>query len=160
CAITLGCLSSWALPAAQQSAGKAVPTATATSAGGARLFGTAEQAADALVNAAEKFDVTALTEIFGPDGDGIVFSGEFAQDRTHATDFAAQAREKKSVSVDPKTGKRAFLLVGNEDWPFPVPLVKTGEKWFFDSKAGQQELFYRRIGAKELDAIEICRGSV
>ena len=61
------------------------------------------------------------TQIFGPDGDDIVFSGEFAQDRKHAADFAAQARKKKSVSVDPRTGNRAFLLVGNEDWPFPVP---------------------------------------
>jgi len=62
--------------------------------------------------------------------------------------------------VDPGNGARAFLLVGNEDWPFPVPLVKRGEKWFFDSKAGRQELLYRRIGANELDAIEICRGYV
>jgi hypothetical protein len=104
--------------------------------------------------------VSALEEIFGPEGDDIVFSGEFAQDRKHAADFAAEAHEKKSVSVDPKSGTRAFLLVGNEDWPFPVPLVKRGEKWFFDGKAGRQELLYRRIGANELDAMEICRGYV
>jgi Protein of unknown function (DUF2950) len=61
---------------------------------------------------------------------------------------------------DPKSGNRAFVLVGNEDWPFPVPLVKRGEKWSFDSKAGRQELLYRRIGANELDAIAICRGYV
>jgi hypothetical protein len=54
-----------------------------------------------------------------------------------------------------KSGNRAFLLVGNEDWPFPVPLVKRGDKWSFDAKAGRQELFYSRIGANELDAIEI-----
>jgi hypothetical protein len=113
-----------------------------------------------LIDAAEKFDVVALRQIFGPDGDDIVFSGEFAQDRKHATDFAAEAREKESVSIDPKTAKRAFLLVGNEEWPFPVPLVKTGDKWSFDSKAGQQELLYRRIGANELDAIDVCHGYV
>ena len=158
CAISLACLSSSAVLAARQSSAKTVPAVTST--GGARLFDTPQQAADALVDAAENFDVSALTEMFGPDGDDVVFSGEFAQDRKHAADFAAEAREKKSVSVDPKTGKRAFVLVGNEDWPFPVPLVKTGEKWFFDSKAGEQELFYRRIGANELDAIEICRGYV
>jgi hypothetical protein len=49
------------------------------------------------------------------------------------------------------------VLVGSEDCPFPVPLVKRGEKWFFDSKAGWQELSYRRIGANELGAIAICR---
>ena len=62
--------------------------------------------------------------------------------------------------MDRKSGNRAFVLVGNENWPFPVPLVKRGEKWFFDSKAGRQELLYRRIGANELDAIAICRGYV
>jgi len=124
------------------------------------MFDTPQQAADALVDAAGNFDVAALTSIFGPDGNDIVFSGEFAQDRKHAADFAAQAREKKNVSVDPKSGNRAFLLVGNEDWPFPVPLVKRGGKWFFDSKAGRKELLYRRIGSNELDAISVCRGYV
>jgi hypothetical protein len=151
-------VSSSALFAAQESAVK--PAAITASSTKARLFDTPQQAADALVEAAEKFDVAALTQIFGPDGDDVVFTGEYAQDRKHAADFAAEAHEKKSVSMDPKTGKRAFLLVGNEDWPFPVPLVKTGEKWFFDSKAGLQELIYRRIGANELDAIEVCGGYV
>ena len=130
------------------------------SSAGARLFDTPQRAADALVNAAESFDVPALTEIFGPDGDDVVFSGEFAQDRKRAADFAAEARQKTKVTVNQKSGNRAFVLVGNEAWPFPVPLVKSGEKWFFDSKAGRQELLYRRIGANELDAIAICRGYV
>ena len=124
------------------------------------MFETPQQAADELVDAAEKFDVRALEEIFGPDGDDIVLSGEYPQDRQRALDFAAEARKKKTVSVNPKKGTRAFLLVGNEDWPFPVPLVKVGEKWYFDAKAGRQELLNRRIGANELDAIDICRGYV
>jgi hypothetical protein len=132
----------------------------ATSSAGARLFGTPQQAADALVKAADSFDIAALKEIFGPDGDDVVFTGEFAQDRKRAADFAAQAREKTKVSVDRKSGNRAFVLVGTEDWPFPVPLVKRGEKWFFDSKAGEKELLYRRIGANERDAIKICHGYV
>jgi Protein of unknown function (DUF2950) len=104
--------------------------------------------------------VKELVQIFGPDGEDIVLSGESGQDRKRAADFADEAREKLSVSVDPKAPNRAVLLVGNENWPFPVPLVKTGEKWFFDSKAGRRELLYRRIGANELDAIRICRGYV
>jgi hypothetical protein len=127
---------------------------------GAKRFDTPQQAADVLVDAADKFDVLVLAQIFGPDGDNIVFSGEYPQDRKHAADFVAQAREKTSVSVDPTSGNRAFLLVGAEDWPFPVPLVKTGDKWSFDAKAGWQELLYRRIGANELDAIAICEGYV
>ena len=135
-------------------------TPTVSSSPGAKGFETPQQAADALVGAAEKFDEAALRQIFGPDGEDIVVTGEFAQDRQRAVDFAAQAREKNSVSVDSKSGERAFLIVGNENWPFPVPIVKRGDKWFFDAKAGRQELLYRRVGRNELDAIQICRGYV
>jgi hypothetical protein len=160
CAVACACMSAMVLFSAQPSTARTVPRTPAASWAGAKLFGSPQQAADALVNAAEKFDVAALTEILGPDGDDVAFSGEFAQDRKRASDFATEAREKIKVSVDPKSGNRAFVLVGNEDWPFPVPLVKKGDKWFFDSKAGRQELLFRRIGANELDAIAICRGYV
>ena len=145
---------------AQTAAPKKAPATTNVGTAAARMFDTPQQAADVLIDAADSFDVLALAQIFGPEGDDIVFSGEFPQDRKHAADFAAEAREKKSVSVDPKSGNRAFLLVGNENWPFPVPLVKRADKWSFDAKAGWQELLYRRIGADELDAIAICRGYV
>src|SRR5215472_9581638 len=157
--VTVACvlLFTHALVARQQSTAKASPASTTVS---AKMFNTPQQAADELVDAAEKFDVRALEYIFGPDGDDIVLSGEYPQDRQRASDFAAEAREKKQVSIDPKKGNRAFLLVGNEDWPFPVPLVKLGDKWYFDANAGRQELLHRRIGANELDAIDICRGYV
>jgi hypothetical protein len=145
---------------AQQSNPTQVSAAAGDSAVGPRRFNTPQQAADPLINAADKFDVAALLQIFGTGGEDIVFSGEVAQDRQHAADFAAEAREKTSVSVDPKNGKRAYILVGNEDWPFPVPLVKTANQWAFDAKAGRQELLYRRIGANELDAIQVCHGYV
>jgi hypothetical protein len=148
------------LSAAEQTIANKAPANTVAPSASATTFDTPQQAADALVEAAEKFDVAALSHMFGPGGEGVVFSGEFAQDRKHAADFAAEAREKESVSVDSKGGNRAFLLVGNEDWPFPVPIVKSGNKWFFDGKAGLQELLYRRIGANELDAIQICHGYV
>ena len=158
-AVAWACLCASLLSVAKQSPVKEVPAA-ATAAAGAKGFATPQQAADVLIAAAEKFDVAALAQIFGPGGEDIVFSGEFAQDRQHAADFVAEAHEKKSVSVDSKTGNRAFLLVGNEDWPFPVPIAKRGSQWFFDAKAGRQELLYRRIGADELDAIAICQGYV
>ena len=157
-AVTSVCL--WALPLpAQQTAVTKAPAAT-TPASRTRSFDTPQQAADVLIDAADKFDVVALGQIFGPGGEDIIFSGEYAQDRQHAANFAAEAREKKSVSVDPKSNTRAFLLVGNEDWPFPVPIVKRAAKWSFDATAGRQELLYRRIGANELDAIAICHGYV
>jgi len=151
------CLSVRILAAAPESAVKTVPAAPVPA---ARTFDTPQQAADVLVDAAGKFDVGVLEEIFGPGGEDVVLSGEYAQDRQRATDFAAEAREKKSVSVDPRTGRRAFLIVGKEEWPFPVPIVKTGNKWSFDAVAGRQELFNRRIGSNELDAIAICHGYV
>ena len=148
-----------AQPAAAQPAATKAAAATGP-ASGAKTFDSPEKAADVLIDAAGKFDQAALAQIFGPGGEDIAFTGEVAQDRKHALDFAAEAREKKHVSVDPKSGSRAFLLVGNEDWPFPVPIVKNGDKWSFDAKAGRQELLYRRIGANELDAIQVCQGYV
>jgi len=145
--------------AAQQFHSRTAGPATSNSTAG-RLFFSPKQAADELIDAAGKFDIGALLDIFGLGGEDIVFSGEFSQDRVHAADFAARAREKSSISIDAKGGNRAFLLIGNDDWPFPVPLVKRGSQWSFDSKAGRQELLYRRIGADELDAIAVCRGYV
>jgi hypothetical protein len=145
---------------AQQAAPSQSRTTSAALPAGVKTFDTPQQAADALIGAASNFDEVVLSQIFGTDGSDVVFSGEYPQDRKQAADFASRAREKSSVSVDPKTGNRAFLLVGDEDWPFPVPIVKKGDKWFFDAKAGRQELLYRRIGANELDAIQVCRGYV
>ena len=149
-----------AASAAPAAATSAAPATAAAATRDAKLFNTPQEAADALVKAAEDFDETALIEIFGPRGVDVAFTGEIAQDRQRAADFAKEAREKKSVSMEPKNGTRAFLLVGNEDWPFPVPMVKSGGKWHFDAAAGRQELLYRRIGSNELDAIEISRGFV
>lgn len=159
CVLVCAFLSGTFLFAQKTTAKKVLPT-TIVSTAGIRNFDSPQQAADALVDAAEKFDVVALAQIFGPDAEDIVFSGEFAHDRQRAANFAAEAREKKSVSVDPKSGQRAFLLVGNENWPFPVPLVKRAGRWSFDGKVGRQELLYRRIGADELDAIQVCHGFV
>ena len=156
--VALACLSVPALFAAQQSPATAAPAGGIPV--GTRTFETSQQAADALVRAADQFDETALAQIFGPDGDGIAFTGDVVQDRQRAAAFAAEAREKTKVSAEPKNGQRAFVLVGNEDWPFPVPIVKKGSKWFFDSKEGRQELLNRRIGSNELDAIDICHDYV
>jgi len=154
------CLCGLGLSVAQQTAANKAPTTTSAPSTAAKSFATPQQAADALVAAAENFDENALEQLFGPAGGDIYLTGEYPQDRRRATDFAAEAREKKTVSVDPKTGNRAFVLVGDEDWPFPVPIVKLAAGWVFDAKAGRQELLYRRIGSNELDAIDICHGYV
>ena len=159
CALALASLAASDPRAAEQQATdkKAAPAVAGQR---AQTFATPEQAADALTDAAEKFDVATLVKIFGAGGEDIVLSGEYPQDRQRALDFAAQAREKKSVAIDPVSKNRAFLLVGKEDWPFPVPIVKRGTQWQFDAAAGLQELENRRIGRNELDAIEFCRDYV
>src|SRR6266536_1235007 len=123
-------------------------------------FDSPQQAADSLIQAAEHFDVPALKDILGPDGEDLVASDDPVQNKNQAIAFAAKAREKNSIEVDPKNSNRATISVGNDDWPVPVPIVKRKGKWYFDSKAGRDEVLRRRIGTNELDAIEICRGFV
>ena len=125
-----------------------------------RTFSTPQAAADALIGAAEKFDLPALEQILGPGSDQIIHSGEPARDQEIAKLFIQKAREKTQVSIDPMSKNRAFISVGNDEWPFPVPIVKTGTSWSFDSKAGVKEVLARRIGRNELDAIQIARGFV
>jgi hypothetical protein len=159
-AVAWACLSASVLFGVQQSPETKPPASSAATTAVARSFDTPQQAATALIAAAEKFDVRGLIAIFGPAGDDIVLTGEYPQDRQRAADFVAEAHEKQSVSMDPKTAKRAFLIVGNENWPFPVPMVKKGDKWSFDAQAGRQELLFRRVGRNELDTIEICHNYV
>jgi hypothetical protein len=131
-----------------------------TTVAGPRTFPTAQSAADALIAAAEKFDEAALKDILGPDSWDIVHTGEPARDREIVTAFAAQAQVKNSISLQPRNPRRAFLAVGEDEWPFPLPIVKRAGGWAFDAKEGHQEILYRRIGRNELDAIQICRGFV
>jgi Protein of unknown function (DUF2950) len=123
-------------------------------------FDTAQQAADALIAAAQGNDKAALLGIFGPEGKDLVESGDAVQDKNAIAAFAASAKEKKAVVIDPQNPNRAILSVGAQDWPLPVPIVRQKGKWRFDSGAGYDELLRRRIGINELDAIQVCRGYV
>ena len=140
--------------------GQAQSDSQALPASAAMAFNTPEQAAEALIRAAESYDVSTLLAIFGPDGKDFVSSSDPVRDKSIAGDFAAKARQKHLVSIDPKNRSQAILTVGNADWPLPVPIIKKGSKWYFDSKQGHDEILFRRIGANELDAIQICRGFV
>jgi hypothetical protein len=122
-------------------------------------FKSPEAAADALIAAAEKFDVASLQKILGSEAKDIL-SGERQQEAERVAAFVEQARAKKHISVDPQNQNRAILLIGKDDWPFAFPIVKRGTSWSFDSAAGRKELLYRLIGGNELDAIQICHGFV
>jgi len=153
----------WLAPAraaAAQGTTNSPPSNAGISVVAIRAFTTPQRAADALIEAAEGFDVGLLEQIFGPAGEDIIFSGEPVRDRQLAQAFAAEGRKKTSIAMDPQGSNRAFLLVGEDDWPFPVPLVHHPGGWIFDAQAGRQEMLNRRVGRNELDAIEICHGYV
>ena len=125
-----------------------------------KQFNTPKEAADALIAAASSFDTAQLKEILGPDATDLVSSEDPVADKNKATAFANRAKEKTNVGMDPKNANQAIVTVGNDDFPLPIPVVKHGGKWVFDTKIGKQEILNRRIGSNELDAIAICRGFV
>jgi hypothetical protein len=125
-----------------------------------KQFDTPQQAADSLVRAAASFQVPALKEILGPDSEDIVASEDPVMDKERTLTFAAKAKEKQAIKIDPQNPDQAILSVGEDAFPLPIPIVKKDGKWSFDTKAGREEILNRRIGANELDAITICRGYV
>src|SRR5262249_31648254 len=131
-----------------------------TPAPGQKEFDTPKQAADAIIEVAANFDVAAAKEILGPDGEDIISSEDPVMDKNRALAFAAKAKEKNSIEIDKKNRNYAILLVGNDDFPLPIPIMKQKGKWFFDTKVGREEILNRRVGENELNAIEICRGFV
>ncbi|MGO9517473.1 MAG: DUF2950 domain-containing protein [Candidatus Korobacteraceae bacterium] len=138
----------------------ATPAKAATPAALGKAFDTPQQAADAVIKAAADYDVDALMAIFGPDGKDFVTGGDPVQAKNNAIAFGKEAQAKNSISTDPSKPNLATIIVGDREWPFPVPLVKKNGKWYFDAKTGRQNILYRRIGANELDAITVCRGYV
>jgi hypothetical protein len=125
-----------------------------------KQFDNPKQATDALIQATETFDVPALEEILGPDSADLISSEDPVQDKQRAVTFAARAKEKIATEPLNKDPNRVILMVGNDNDPLPIPLVKQKGKWIFDTKIGRQEILNRRIGTNELDAIAICRGFV
>jgi hypothetical protein len=146
------------LPAA--SAQTAGSTAASSPVVQQKLFATPQAAADALIQGAKTYNVPDLTEILGPHSEDLVSSGDPVRDKNAAAEFAKKASQKTAVTVDAKNAARATVVVGDDDWPLPIPIVKKGSEWYFDTKAGIKEILRRRIGSNELDAIEICRGYV
>jgi hypothetical protein len=126
----------------------------------AQKFATREDAAQALVNAAAQNDTAALLKVFGAAGKDIVESGDDAADKTGRAHFAEMAHDKMQIAPEPGNPNRATLVVGPQDWPFPVPLMRKNNQWYFDSAAGRVEVLARRVGRNELTAIDVCRGYV
>ncbi len=118
-------------------------------------FATPEAAVAALVTAVKAGSLDDLLTIFGPGGRDLVDSSDPATGRNNREVFAAAVAEGWRLVDQGPT--RKVLVIGHEGWPFPVPLMRDGNLWRFDSVAGKEEILARRIGRNELAAIRICR---
>ena len=125
-----------------------------------KTFESAEAAAKALIDAASKNDTADLTAILGSSAQGILTSGNTNQDREERLEFSKRAAAKYLVEHSSMDSADAVVLVGNDDWPFPIPLIRDSQKWHFDPDLGAFELRARRIGENELDTIDVCEGYV
>jgi len=119
-----------------------------------QTFASPEAAADALVAASRADDPAALEKILGPAGRKLVFSGDRVADREGREKFAAAYDAQHAL--DRESDTTATLVIGTDQWPFPIPLVKRGAAWRFDTAAGAEEILNRRIGRDELNAIKVC----
>lgn len=123
-----------------------------------RVFSSPEQAVAVLADTVKKGDVDALLAIFGTDGKDLIASSDPASARLNRQVFAVAFKEQWHLADDSATQKT--LVIGNENWPFPVPLIKEASGWRFDSAAGKEEIIARRIGQNEINAIDTMHAYV
>jgi len=117
-------------------------------------FASPEEAFGKFADAVKANDSAGILKVLGPDAKGLVGSGDPVEDKTAREKFTAEYAEANKIVK--KGDTQAVLVIGNDEWPFPIPVVKTGSTWHFDVKAGKEELLNRRIGANELDTIQVC----
>jgi len=122
-----------------------------------QTFSSPQEAMQALVQAAQAKDRAALDKIFGPAAQELL-SGDPVEDAKDLDDFSKGVQE--SAQLKRESDSKSTLTIGQNNWPFPVPIVKQGDRWVFDTKAGSQEILDRRIGENELSAITTCRAYV
>jgi len=123
---------------------------TAEAASKQKAFATPEDAVKAFIGAIRTDDSKELLAIFGEGAKDLMYSGDPVSDKERRKK-GIEAFDKKNNLV--KEGEKMVLVIGENDWPFPIPLVKQGEKWIFDTKAGRLEILNRRIGQNELSTI-------
>ena len=126
------------------------PARTATAA----VYASPEDAAKALYDAVRTHDVKAVYKVFGPGSDKYIYTGDPVADQQMRERFIAAY--EKSMKIERDGDAKATLLVGEQEYPIPFPLVKGAKGWTFDAKAGADEIVNRRIGENELFAIKSC----
>ena len=120
-----------------------------------RTFTSPEEAVRTLIDVVKAGNMKDLLFIFGPEGESLASSSDPATGRHNREVFTVAVAEGWQL-VDLGPDKRS-LVIGNEGWRFPVPIVKDGNIWRFDTAAGKEEVLARRIGRNELAVIEICK---
>jgi hypothetical protein len=119
-----------------------------------KTFETPEAAVGALVQALRNNSEKELLALFGPGNAALISSGDEVEDKEQSAKFIRHYDEKNRLE---NAGERKIILhLGNNDWPFPIPLVKVGKNWRFDTKLGKEEILSRRVGRNELAAIQTC----
>lgn len=147
-------------PARSPNAARAQARTNVQAGAGQTTFDSPEAAMQALIDAAAKNDTAQLSALFGPNARQILTSGDAQKDTAEREEFSQLANRKHELQPSTLNSNVRILIVGSEDWPFPVPIVQTNGKWRFETAEGAVEMRARRIGADELDAIEICAGYV
>jgi len=117
-------------------------------------FKTPDDAASALASAAKTGDRKAIVTVLGPDGQDIVSSGDEVADAATRQKFIAAYEAKHQIAME--GDNKGILVIGQEDFPLPIPLVRKDGLWRFDTAAGREEILFRRVGRDELDAIQSC----
>jgi hypothetical protein len=123
-----------------------------------KTFASPQEALTALVDALKAGDRQVLLAILGPEGKELISSGDEVQDRTDRDRFLAAYDNK--VDCVRQGNDRVEVVLGNDNWPFPIPIVQGQEGWFFDTAAGKEEILNRRIGRNELYTIQVCQAYV
>lgn len=123
-----------------------------------KTFTSPEEAVKALIDAVKNNNVTELLAIFGPGSEDLISSGDEVADKNGREKFLSDYEEKNELEKE--TPDKVVLDTGSDDWPLPIPIVKKGNAWVFDTKAGRDEILSRRIGRDELDTIKAMHGYV
>ena len=137
--LVMGCIAS---PSVAQQAGQ-------------RTFSSAEEASGGLFEAAKNNDEKAMLDILGANGKEIVSSGDEAEDAENRANFVEKYQEMHRLVKEPDG--TTMLYIGAKNWPTPIPLVKKGSSWYFDTEAGKKEILYRRVGRNEMSTIRVCQ---
>lgn len=118
-----------------------------------KTFESPEEAVKAMVNAVKKNNDKALAAIFGPGSQALVSSGDKVDDKVRRERFLKIYEEKNSI--EPEGEGKAVLHIGNQDFAFPIPILKKQKAWYFDTKEGKEEILCRRIGRNELNVMDV-----